>query len=469
MASRVKKVNPEEALRRFLSAYIPGDKRRLLVAVSGGCDSMALLAAAQALSGGEHLQVYAAHLIHHPNLAQARSRAKLVAEYCRERSLPLLTQKLKSIDACEGSPEERMRGARYRFLKEAAQKFSCDWIMTGHHADDQAETILLRVLAGTGVRGLMGIQERRGVLLRPFLSLSKADLLKYCQENEIPFADDPANLDLKIPRNRMRLEVLPFLREKVNPDADAALLRLGRWAVEADEVISREVERCWEGCRRQERAKNSALPKAKIVLDIEVILTYFKTIRKLALLKAMTQAAGMEVALDAGDLDRADDFLRTRRTGAMLELPGGIRMVKHRRELIITAGEAPSFKYRLVPGRNKRLANLEFRAIWEKIRSAPFESGEGWIADMDLGPDSVELILRPAQEGDRFYPLGAPGEKRLFRFLTDRGVSRLDKRRTWVLERDGEIIWVVGHRISQRVSVSELGEGVWRLKLQQTG
>jgi tRNA(Ile)-lysidine synthase len=240
-------------------------------------------------------------------------------------------------------------------------------------------------------------------------------------------------------------------------------VRLGRWAEEADEVISAQVQSCWTASCRKNAIKNGLLPKAQIVLDIDAILPYYKMIRKYTLLKAICAAAGTEVALKATDLDRAELLLHAQRTGTLLELSSGVRLIKHGREIDVAKASEIAGQYKLTPGRNRQLARLGYRTYWRRIRSGPYENGSGLAADLLIQDSAGSLILRTAQEGDRFHPLGAPGEKRLFRFLTDRKVSRLDKRQTWVLEEDGRIIWVIGHRISEHARVPSPSQQAWRL------
>jgi tRNA(Ile)-lysidine synthase len=288
-------------------------------------------------------------------------------------------------------------------------------------------------------------------------------LLQYCQRRQVPFAEDPANLDLSVPRNCLRHEIIPILRQKVNPDVESSLVRLGRWASEVEEVISDQIELCWAASRRRNSLESPLFPKGKIVLDLEAILTYYKMIRKYTLLKAIRLAAGTEIALKATDLDRAEAFLHGQRTGAQLILPQGVRLVRHGRLLIIGAWDESSNQYVLTPGRIQRLNGIGWVAHWEPVPSGPHESGAGLAADLTFQYHGKRIILRKAEDGDRFHPLGAPGEKRLFRFLTDRKVSRLDKRQTWVLEAGGVILWVIGHRISEHARVLQPGKWSWRL------
>jgi tRNA(Ile)-lysidine synthase len=453
----------ETVLERFLldQAIITPETSDLVVlaAVSGGVDSMALLAALNRLSGRyEHFKVYAAHLIHHPEEPQALHRAALVRRYCTERSIPLTVEELTSNPGAGQSPEEWMRQERYRFLETTAQQEGCSWVLTAHHSDDQAETILHRVVTGTGLRGLTGIRPRRGNVLRPFLKVSKGDLRAYCQAEAIPFAEDPTNYDMSRPRNRIRRDILPLLERELNPEARAALNRLGCWAAEAGDLVDFQVNQCLKEAVR-------IFQKGEIALDIDAILPYFNVIRKNTLRVAINRVAGAEVPLQGKDFDRLEVLISNGRTGSYLKFPGNIRVFKNRRQLIITAGGQESFHYRLVTGQNLVFPELNLKAFWESAPLPPFRLGDDESADMELPLNSGELVLRNAQEGDHFFPLGAPGPKRLFRFLTDRKVSRLEKPRTLVLEHKDEIIWVIKHRISQQVRVTGMNKAVWRLSL----
>lgn len=463
MKGRSKLADLPAVLRDCLGRHLRSKRETpaVLVAVSGGADSMALLAAAQELSSKGEIRLSAAHLIHQPESDEANHRAKLVRNYCRRHKIPLVVDTLQTEGDEDLSPEERMRQARYRFLEEAARRQDCDWIFTGHQADDRAETVLLRILSGTGLRGLAGIPEQRGKVLRPFLSLRKLDLVKYCQDQGISYSDDPANLDLQVPRNCIRSELLPLIEDRLNPDAAGALCRLSRWAAEANEIIEEQISDCF----------NKSLlnfQKGKIVLDIQVILTYFKLIQKYTILEAISRLRGPGVQLSAADLDRIAEFSQRGRTGSYLKFAEGIRVVRDRRSLIIYSDPLPRLHCRLVPGMDQGIPELSLRVVWSKHGSKPFLVGDGPAADLFIGPEPCELTLRYGEEGDRFFPLGAPGEKKLFRFLTDRRVSRFEKRATPVLVKNREIIWVVGHRISERVRARTDVDGTWRLRMMSS-
>jgi tRNA(Ile)-lysidine synthase len=453
-----------EILRIFLHDHQPAevDVIRVLVAVSGGADSMALLAGAIELARKQTLGVVAAHLIHDPQSDEALARVTLVQEYCLKNDVPLLTGTLTGSDDSKMSPEERMREGRYRFLEKTASEQKCNFILTGHHSNDQAETILHRILAGTSLRGLSGIQAVRETVLRPLLYLRKEDLQQYCYDHQIPFSDDPTNFDLDKPRNYIRYRLLPQIEKDINPNVQDALLRLGERASEVDELIASAVQQCW-----QKSLLN--FQKGKIVLDIRSILAYFTSIRKYTVQKAISDLAGLDVDLKSTDFDRIDDFLQQSRTGSYLEFPGDIRLTRDRQSLVVTFGSVPEVHHNLVPGRDEAIPEFDAEVRWSRPEAAHLQSGDGHAADLEIGKGRGKLILRFARERDRFHPLGSRGEKRLFRFLADRKVSRFEKRATPVLVQGDTIIWVVGHRISEVVRVNDPDKHTWRLHFIPAG
>ncbi|TKJ39852.1 tRNA lysidine(34) synthetase TilS [candidate division LCP-89 bacterium B3_LCP] len=430
----------------------------VLVAVSGGSDSMALLDSANELSGQGRIKLKAAHLIHHPDLREARHRANLVEEYCAQRGIHLSIESLSDNSERELSPEERMRKARYKFLESTAEEQNCDFILTGHHADDQAETVLMRIISGTGIKGLSGIPARRGKVIRPFLILKKEDLTNYVHSKQIPYSQDPTNVKLNRPRNYLRHKLLPSIKDDLNPAIEQALIRLGERATEAYEIIDKLTLQCWD-------ESLVIFQKNKIILDITTILTYFTTIRKYVVIKAVSELLGKDFNVTSDDLDAIARFIDQSKTGKFLELTGDVRLLRDRQSLIISSESSEPFQRELVPGVESEIPEMGARITWGKPIPEQLTSGDGYVADIDLGTECKDLAIRYAREGDRFHPLGASGSKRLFRFLADRRVPRFEKLTTPVIVKDETVIWVIGHRISEAVRVNSLGEHTWRVQI----
>ena len=206
--------------KKTLRAWFP-DGASVLAAVSGGVDSMCLLHLLTGWGAERGFRVTAAHFNHRLRGAAADRDERFVREYCREHGVPFVSGSgdTQALAANEGkSMEEAGRILRYAFLRSAADQAGCPWILTAHHADDNAETMLLNLIRGTGSAGLGGIPARRDGICRPFLNETRAELLEYAAENKIPHMEDETNRADEASRNVIRHRILPVLRE-LNPRA----------------------------------------------------------------------------------------------------------------------------------------------------------------------------------------------------------------------------------------------------------
>lgn len=223
----------------------------VVVAISGGADSVALLRAMHALKTGGEGRLSAAHLNHGLRGPEADADQAFVADLCAKLGVPCHMGRadVEKLAAERGDGlEAAAREARYRFLTRAAAEAGARFLVTAHTADDRAETILHRILRGTGIAGLAGIARTRFLpeagltLIRPLLGIRRAELIAYLDELGQPFRHDPSNRDPRFTRNRIRHDLLPMLAEGFNPGVVEALLRLGTLAGEVQTVVDRLVE-----------------------------------------------------------------------------------------------------------------------------------------------------------------------------------------------------------------------------------
>jgi tRNA(Ile)-lysidine synthase len=217
----------------------------VLVGVSGGADSVALLRAMLAVHAPGEGKIVVGHFHHGLRGAEADGDAEFVAALCRRFDLPCEVGRgdlAASVGNRPGSVEEACRKARYRFLRETAERLGARYVATAHTSDDQVETILHHIIRGTGIRGLGGMRRCRplspGVsIIRPFLPFRRREILEYLGTIEQPHREDLTNTDVALTRNRLRHELIPHLTENYGPAVTAALLRLGRVAREAHQAL----------------------------------------------------------------------------------------------------------------------------------------------------------------------------------------------------------------------------------------
>ena len=229
----------------------------VLAAVSGGSDSVALLRGLQAIRLPGEGRLIAAHVNHKLRAAQSDGDEDFVRELCRARGLPCEVATV-AVDTTAGTRgqgiEAAARRARYAALEEMAGRLGARFVVTAHTADDQAETILHRILRGSGIRGLAGMSRSRrlgpATLLRPLLGVRRAELTAYLDDLGQPFRTDASNQDVRFTRNRIRAELLPLLAARYNRSITDALLRLGELAGQSQTLIDEFVERVAEQCLR---------------------------------------------------------------------------------------------------------------------------------------------------------------------------------------------------------------------------
>ncbi|OGB73699.1 tRNA lysidine(34) synthetase TilS [candidate division Kazan bacterium RIFCSPHIGHO2_01_FULL_44_14] len=210
----------------------------LVLAISGGPDSMALLDIVRQLQPQEGWRLVVAH-IDHGLRTESKREAKLVENYCEQYNLDGVVQTLKlplSVRRQLTRVEETARELRYQALRQIARRVKAQFIVTAHNADDQVETIILNFLRGSGIKGLGGMRSVSGDIIRPWLTVPKADLLSYVKRHKISFAIDTTNASTKFTRNRVRHKLLPILRE-YNPNLDELLLKNSQLFLQADMTL----------------------------------------------------------------------------------------------------------------------------------------------------------------------------------------------------------------------------------------
>ncbi len=408
-----------------------GDDARVLVALSGGADSVALLHLLRfaAMDGGR--AIFAAHL-DHAMRPESASDAAWVAGLCRAWGVPLITAR------AEGGlrTEEEARDARYAFLRQAREEVRAEWIATAHHADDQAETVLFRVLRGTGIAGLAGIpavDAARG-LVRPLLPFTRAQLRQYAKKHGLRWREDASNAGLDPVRNRIRRQILPLIERTVAPGAGAALARLARTAAEDEAAWNVVLEREMEGLAREE--------DGALVLVRERLAGYDSTVAA-RLLRALLRRLG--VVPDRDGTRSALRFIGTAPSGRELTLAGGIRIrtefgeARIERSPLAVPPDAP-LALQAPRGEGRcRIGGRERIVSWRPAGEPAADGAERFAVSDEHWP----LLVRGWLPGDRVRTHA--GTRTLKRLFNDRRVPRSARARVPVLaDARGRVLWVAG-------------------------
>jgi tRNA(Ile)-lysidine synthase len=443
----------------------------VLVGVSGGPDSVALLHALVLLRPEYALRLTVCH-VHHGLRAEASRDAAFVEALAARLGCPARVVGVQVPHGGGRSPEEAARLVRHAALRRVARLTGARRIALGHTADDQAETVLMRVLQGAGPRGLAGIPRRRGRIIRPLLDVVRATVLAHLAAHGLDAVEDATNRDPRFGRNRVRHELLPLLVAHAGPGVPAALRRLARAARETAEAL--------DALLRPRLAEHLTPTPVGWRLD----LAAFDGLPPGAV-KATVRLALVEVAaadrlaggLRSAHLDALAGLLPGR-AGARVRLPGGIVVERGRDALwVLRPEEPPATAPLAVPGQARVGQMLLVTTALEPSAPGPaaHAAGEAWFdADaLGLGPEAgapraSALLLRPRQSGERMIPFGGTAPVRLGKLLAAAGVPRLARARWPVLaragDRAGEVLWVVGVRRAAAAPLTAATRAALRLR-----
>jgi tRNA(Ile)-lysidine synthase len=442
---------------------------RVLVALSGGPDSVALLDVLRELeAAGELVVAGVAHFNHQLRGDGADADERFCRELAARLGLPI---EVASGDvramarAQHRSIEDAARTARYAFFETAADKLQADAIAVGHSLDDQAETFLLRLIRGAGARGLAGIRPKAGRVIRPLIDVSRADLRAYAAERQLAFREDGTNDDVSIPRNRVRHQLMPLLRE-FSPAVAEVLAREAELAREDEDFLSRAAI--------DFAASVVLVSRLGIEVDAAAVGSAHPALASRVIREALEKAA--PARFFGRDHIRAVLAL-ARGAGVEVSVPGlTVRRVGGR--LLFAAGDpadrpfSNSFRVPLsIPG---EVALTGWTVSAEPLpgleRPGALRARNGLVA-VAVAPLKLPLSVRSRRRGDRFRPLGMGGRARKLQdFLVDRKVAR-NERDTLplVVDSDDRIVWVVGQSVAEDFRVTGPSQGVILLKARRLG
>lgn len=297
-----------------------------LVALSGGADSLALAHSCMCLAKAGWGTFTYCHVNHGLRGAEAEADEAFVKSFCQDRGLQLVVEQVQVLDLAkrEGlSLEEAARGLRYEALYKQADLVKAKAVLTGHHSDDQAETVLFKLLRGAGLQGLGAMAPVQDKLLRPFLGLSRRDLEDYCQALSLQFCVDTTNQDTYYTRNRIRLELLPALEKAYNPEIKQALCRTAAQLREAQECLDLWVNKAYSDLVKEEQDS--------FIIAAKGLRTLPAAISKGLLRRAYFRLGGKELSFER--TEALMSFCSQGRGGSILQLPGKITALYRKQQL----------------------------------------------------------------------------------------------------------------------------------------
>lgn len=449
-----------------------GDK--LVVAVSGGADSVCLLHILARHRSDLNVELHVAHLNHQLRGAESDADASYVSDLARKLGVPA-TIECRDVavyhDRKGGSLEEAAREVRYGFLSDVSRTVHASKVVTGHTGDDHIETILLHLLRGAGTVGLCGLQSRSLLpygengspleVVRPLLEVTRQETVAYCRRHLLAPRSDSSNESLSFLRNRIRLELLPVLRS-YNPGIDRALLRLADIAGDDISFIEEQASLLLPdlACKDSDA----------LYLDINKMLALPRAIQRQVFRKAVKQLRGSLKDVEADHIESMVESL-SKPAGKRFYLPGGLTLSTEYGRLVLTPTRASVCP--LPPLQDTATINVpgdtDLRG-WRVRADVVQESvgnDDGFTARFDLDKVGKKLVVRRRRPGDRFQPLGMNQTKKLQDFMVDAKIPRTWRDRVPLVSSARQIMWVVGWRMDDRFRVTEKTKKILHLQFER--
>lgn len=443
----------------------------ILVAVSGGPDSICLLHILHSLSEEYNLKIYVAHLNHQIRGVDAHLDALYVMQTCSKWNIPYFIKSINVIEYCEKNRlgiEDGARKLRYEMFSEISEKIGIDKIAIGHNKNDQAETILMRMMRGTGLHGLRGIDYiREDGVIRPILDLSREEIEEYCEKYSLNPRIDKSNLEDIYSRNKIRLKILPYMKSEFNENIVDCIVRMSNSLKLDGDFIDGEVEKHYK------YAVQSYTDCVYIFIDGVQELHY--SVQSRLVFKSINDLIGSVESFDKKHIDDVIDLLDSNKIGKKINLPKGIWAYRFSDYIQLTTSEivveSKSYSYdisldELIYGERRYIEEIDKTLKMEIVDVSEFDRNniKKGIQYIDISKIKGSLKIRERQQGDKIKLAG--GTKKIKELFIGMKVPKEDRNSIPLLVDEQNIIAVCGYRISSEYMVDKNTKEVLKFSVE---
>ena len=418
-----------------LKTLIDNKKPHFLLAVSGGIDSMVLLNFFQ--KNHESFTFSVAHINHNYH-SDSKKMENLVKNQCDKMNSDLIIENifLKEVNS---NIESNFRKMRYSKLEEIRKRIKADFILTAHHADDQVETILMKILNSSGVEGLQGLRKLNQNIIRPMFNISKGEISDYASLNNVKFIDDPTNCDDLFTRNFLRMNVIPQLK-KIKNDIHIPFNNFTDRIDEVHDLITFNVQ-------------NFCNSDSYIVRQntIEINKSEFYNLPFLVQLRIISNLClNAKNSFSKTDIREIKDLFRKNLSGSSKVLNEKTILVD-RNSLFIYNDTIDGIFSNVKAG--EKFNGVNFSFFWDFNKAPKNFTNDKEVEYIDASKINNNLVIRSVRDSDSFLPLGMNGKKKVKKYLKDRNLSFLKRKESLVVCNEDDIIWVAGYHLSEKYKI----------------
>ena len=418
-------------------------RSKFLLAVSGGADSMCLAVIFNKLK----LKFSIAHCNFNIRGDESYQDNLFVLNFCKKNNVSFFQKNFNTKQYCKEhslSTQMAARELRYNWLHDISRRNKFDFIVLGHHLDDNIETYLMNFIKGTGFRGLHGMSDNNNNLLRPFISIPKTEILKFLKANKIKYREDSSNKSDIYYRNKIRNKILPLILE-LNPSFKKTILSNIKWMSEHEEIVLDLISKSKKKIfNKTNNSTKVAIKDLKKYLNKETYVYEFFKIY---------------------GFNNSEEIIKivNAQTGKKIFSKSHV-IYKNREHLIISLKNVAAQKEISIFKTTTKISLLNDKLKF-KITKDVVVSKDSNIATIDYNKLKFPLYVRKWKQGDYFYPFGMTKKKKISDYLIDNKVSLLDKKKVFVLCSEKDIVWLIGHRVDNRYKVEQKTKKVYIVTL----
>lgn len=443
----------------------------IVIALSGGPDSMCLLHLLNSVKDELKIKLVAAHINHMIRGVEADEDERFCGEECKRLGIEFYSKRIDVNKYCADnglSSETGGREIRYNFFKEIMNKKQFNKVATAHNANDQAETILMRIMRGTGLEGLGGIPvKREGIYIRPILFMKREEIEEYCTINNLKPRIDKTNYERIYNRNKIRLDILPYIRENFNAGIVEAINRMSILLQEDSEYIQEQVDKCFkEFCRKEN----------DYYIITEEVFKLHKSLYKRVIRKVIKELTGDKYDIESIHVNQVVE-LAEGSTGKKIDLPknivitniyGDLKVAKRVDENNIEK-DSILIKKEEIDKKTLYFAEgiISFDVLNNNNNNEQYNFQNNLIKYLDYDKIVNAIVVRYRKQGDRINPIGLKGTKKLKDIFIDMKIPKDIRDTIPIVQIDDDIAWVVGVKVSDKFKITQKTKRILKIEYRK--
>jgi tRNA(Ile)-lysidine synthase len=447
-------------IKKFIidNDLLPGNNLIVFAAVSGGIDSCVMLDVFNHLKENFNFRLEMLHVNHNTRGKENLKDEIFVEKLARKYNIPI---KLKKLENQAGKQSEAyLRDQRYKFFNTVLSKSQNAIIATAHNSDDNVETLLMRLFRGSHLKGLTGINPKRGRFIRPLLSQNRKTIEEYSQKYNINFREDNTNFNNQITRNFIRNELIPLINTKLNLNINNSILKSIKDINQHYSLFTKILKRSIK-----ESVKNT---KHGIVLNKNKYNQYDYTIKKGLIEYCISTVQPLNYGLSIKNFNLWDDFIKNSKSGKKKNILNTGNAISERKEILF--GDFPINKNELFSLKlnSEIIIDKKYNITFTEVKPANIKFNiDKNVEFIDGEKCGKELVVRFWQKGDAFHPLGMKQKRKLSDFFIDLKLSTRLKKETPIVLYEDEIVWIAGYRLDDQFKISNTTKKIYKIAMTE--